>query len=198
MQKITGIVLSGGKSSRMGSEKGLCLLHNKPLVEYAIDVLKKICDPIIIGANLEDYLEFGLPVIRDEIKDIGPIAGIYSCLKTSKSEHNFVLSCDMPLISQELVQYIVSMAKGYDAVIPMFNGFPEPLCAYYNSSSIKKFATSIEKGIYKIQITAKALNTNFLTIDTSLPFYHKDMFLNVNALKELNQVEAILKNSLEK
>ena len=77
MHNITGIVLSGGKSSRMGKEKGLCLLHDKPLVKYSIDVLKKVCHPIILGANREEYIKFGLPVVKDEINNIGPISNLF-------------------------------------------------------------------------------------------------------------------------
>ena len=60
-QEVTGIILSGGKSSRLGEEKGLALFQNKPLITYAIDILTPVCDDIVISANnqLDDYAKFG-------------------------------------------------------------------------------------------------------------------------------------------
>jgi len=84
--KITGIILAGGKSSRMGMDKGFCALNGKPMVQYAIDILEQTCDSIIICSNNSDYELFDLPVIPDIIKDIGPMGGIYSGLKNSKTQ----------------------------------------------------------------------------------------------------------------
>jgi molybdopterin-guanine dinucleotide biosynthesis protein A len=90
----------------MGRDKGLCLLNGKSLVGYAIDVLKEVCHPVLISANTIDYKSFGYPVIRDKVSGIGPLGGIYSSLLKSSNELNFILSCDMPLISTDLVRYI--------------------------------------------------------------------------------------------
>ena len=64
--ELTGIILSGGQSSRMGKEKGLCLLNGKPLIEYSFDLLKKFCDSIIISSNSKDYEYLGCQIINDE------------------------------------------------------------------------------------------------------------------------------------
>ena len=143
----------------MGQDKGFCALNQKPLISYSIDVLSPICNQLMIGANSENYKKFGYPVIRDEIVDIGPIGGIYSCLRSSKTNDNFVLSCDMPLISVELIEYILSKREGFDIVIPVFKDFKEPLCAYYNKSITSGLLEAIHSNKYKIQNVIKIFKT---------------------------------------
>ena len=194
--QLTGIILSGGKSSRMGKDKGFVELNNKPLISYSIKVLSPICNQIIIGANSDNYKHFGYPVIGDEIKDIGPIGGIYSCLRSSKTNNNFILSCDMPLISAELIKYILSQREGFDVVIPVFKNFREPLCAYYHKSIITGLFNAIETNRYKIQDIIKSFRTKFLPITKDLPFYQENLFDNMNSQPDLLKIENHLsKNS---
>jgi len=190
--KLTGIILSGGKSSRMGLEKGTSLLMEKPLVEYSVDTLSQICENIIISANTSDYDYLGYPVVKDEVKDVGPIGGIYTCLKSSQTEDNIVLSCDMPLIPNILIQYIYSEKALYDAVIPVFKGFSEPMCAYYNKSITEDLLKAIHDKNYKIQDVVKEFNTKFLDIDSNFPFYQDNLFANINSPNDLKEVELLL------
>ena len=189
---ITGIILSGGKSSRMGREKGLSVLKNKPLIEYSVQVLKQVCDKIIISTNTGHYNYLRFPVIKDEITSIGPIGGLYSCLKASETEDNFVLSCDMPLISVELINYIIQNKKNYQAVIPIFGKYAEPLCAYYRKDAESILNNFIERKDYKIQNVIKKLKYKFLKIDNSLEFYHQKLFANVNTHDDLVEIEEFL------
>ena len=142
---ISGIILSGGQSSRMGKEKGLCLLNGKPLIEYSFDLLKKFCSSIIISSNSNDYEYLGCQIVKDEIQGIGPAGGICSCLRASVNDENFIMSCDMPMLTDDLIRFLLSQKKDFDALIPLFNGFPEPLCAFYHKSCIPVFKKSIEK-----------------------------------------------------
>lgn len=187
--KITGIILAGGKSSRMGMDKGFCALNGKPMIQYAIDVLDQLCDTIIISSNNADYELFEFPVIPDIIKDIGPMGGIYSGLKHSKTQHNFFISCDMPMVTVELVQHILSSKEGFDAVIPTWNNFTEPMCAYYNKNILDNLTELIQKGDYKLQSIIQNLNHRTLEITNKLDFYNDKLFTNVNCgvdLKVLN------------
>jgi molybdopterin-guanine dinucleotide biosynthesis protein A len=187
--KITGIILAGGKSSRMGKDKGYCTIKGKPMVMYAVDLLSQVCDNIIISSNNPDYKQFGYTVVEDEIKNIGPLGGIYSGLKQSTTQHNFFLSCDMPMVSAELVQYILSSKEGFDAVIPTWNNFPEPMCAYYNKDIFESLDNFIQKGQYKLQNVVKSLHHKMLEITRDLPFYNDQLFTNVNSEADLNNLQ---------
>ena len=133
-EQLTGIILSGGKSSRMGREKGLVNFRGKPLVSYAISSLEPVADTLIISINeqLKEYRRFGLAVVTDEIKGIGPMGGLHTALKYSETEHNLVLSCDMPFVSAGLMDYLYQNVQDYDIVVAMHGKDRlEPLCGYY-------------------------------------------------------------------
>ncbi len=190
--ELTGIILSGGKSRRMGKEKGTSLLFGKPLIEYAVDVITQICDEIIIGTNTNDYNYLGYQVVRDEIKNIGPIGGIYSCLKSSQTTDNIILSCDMPLVSVDLTKYILSEREDFEVVVPEFKGFPEPLCAFYNKNIIDRLLKNIHSGKFKIQEVIKQFHITRLPIDSTLPFYNEHLFTNINSPDDLKKIEKLI------
>ncbi len=190
--ELTGIILSGGKSSRMGKEKGLCWLKGKPLIEYSFDHLKNFCDSIIISSNSNEYEYLGCQIVKDEVQDIGPAGGIYSCLRASGNDENFIVSCDMPMITGDLIQYLLSQKKDFDALIPLFNGFPEPLCAFYRQSCIPVFKKSIDLGKYKIQDIIKGVNAGFVPVKPTDPFYSPLLFTNVNAPGDITDLESKL------
>jgi molybdopterin-guanine dinucleotide biosynthesis protein A len=190
--ELTGIILSGGKSSRMGKEKGMCLLQGKPLIEYSFDLLKKFCDSIIISSSSNDYQYLGCQIVKDEIQGIGPAGGIYSCLRASGNDENFIISCDMPMITGDLIQYLLSQKKDFDALIPLFNGFPEPLCAFYRQSCIPVFKKSIDQGKYKLQDIIKGVNAGFVPVKPTDPFYSPLLFTNLNTPGDISDLESRL------
>ncbi len=183
---ITGIILAGGASRRMGKDKGLCLYNGKELISYSIEILKPICDSIIISSNSpEDYLKFGLQIVEDEIKSIGPIGGIYSCLNQSANTHNLVLSCDTPYIQKESMAYILSNSKGFDIVIPQHrNSYFEPLAGYYSSRIVPQIENSIQNKDYKlINLFAKV---KFRSISTEVIPGLSLQYKNLNTPEDLN------------
>lgn len=173
----------------MGVEKGMCLIDGMPMISYALKLLGSLFSSVYIGSNNLEYNSFGYPVVPDKVKNIGPLGGIYSCLKVSPSDDNFILSCDMPLVSSDLIQYILSIRENYEVVIPMFRGYPEPLCAYYHKAIVPHIESSIEKNIFKIQDVIKVLKTKYLEIDPSLSFYREDLFINVNSPQDLEDIQ---------
>ncbi|MCF6240761.1 MAG: molybdenum cofactor guanylyltransferase, partial [Bacteroidales bacterium] len=93
---ITGIILCGGKSKRMGSNKALLQLNGKCIINYVTELLSNFCNEIIISTNSHELAFLKTELVADEFQTIGPIAGIYSALKHSKTEKNIILSCDTP------------------------------------------------------------------------------------------------------
>lgn len=185
---ITGIVLSGGKSSRMGREKGLCEFNGKMLVQYAIEALKPFCERIIIIANIAGYEKFSYEVFTDKIKDLGPIGGIYTGLSYSKTEDNFVLSCDMPMISNQLIEYILLNRKQKQIVVPSNDGYFEPLCAFYHYDIYSQLKPAIDHQEYKLVDFIKTTNFRELKIDKQLDFYHPLLFANINSDKDFQSI----------
>jgi molybdenum cofactor guanylyltransferase len=186
---LTRIILSGGQSSRIGKENGLCLLKGKPLIEHAVNLLKNICESIIISANINDYDYLNGRVVKDEESGKDTAGGIYTCLKPSNLNENFVISCNMPPLAEELIWCILHHKSKFDAVVPVFNRFPEPLCAFYQKSCIPVFKKIIETGKNKIQDIIKELNCGFIEINSKLIFYNTQLFTNVNTHEDLLMLE---------
>lgn len=185
---ITGIILSGGKSSRMGREKGFCKFKGQPLVEYAIDALTPFCNSIIIVANNKQYEIFGFEVFADKVKDVGPIGGIYTGLVQSKTDDNFILSCDMPMVSHKLIEYLLLNRKHKQIVVPGFEGNIEPLCAFYRRDVFAQIKNAIDKRKYKLADFIKSTDFEELTIDEQLDFFHPLLFANINSKKEIEEL----------
>jgi len=184
---ITGIILSGGKSSRLGEEKGLASFNGKPLISYAINVLQPICGKLIISANnqIEEYKKYGYDVVQDEVKGIGPMGGILTCLKKSESRFNLILSCDTPFMSSAVFEYLLDSADYYQIVVPMHDGFIEPLCSIFATNVLWELQHSVESGNYKMHDFFKKTDFKAIDIIPELPFYSDDLFVNINTPKEL-------------
>ncbi|MEW5819387.1 MAG: molybdenum cofactor guanylyltransferase [Cyanobacteriota bacterium] len=135
--KYTAIILAGGKSSRMGETKALLKIGNKFIIETIVDSLKPLFSEIIISSNNKELYEFlNLKIVKDDINDQGPIMGIYSSLKVSNNNINFVVTSDIPLIKIECFVKMLEYTLEYDVVIPENNGQLEPMFAIYTKRSL--------------------------------------------------------------
>jgi len=180
-KSITGIVLAGGRSSRMGSDKSMMKLKDKSLTEYAIDVLKPLCGKVVISSNNFIYEFTGCEVWPDELPDRAPMIGIYSCLKRSETDINIILSCDMPLMSTEMLEYLVANSASYDITLPVHgNHFIEPLCGIYKQSSIKILKEFIDRGNFRLNECIQAGSNQLVPIGPELSFYSPELFSNIN------------------
>ena len=125
---ITGIILAGGKSSRMGTDKGFVVYKNKAFVQHIIEALQPLVDEIIIVSNNPDYDVFGFKRVNDLIENAGPLAGVYTGLHYSKTENNLVISCDVPLINSETLSLLMEgIDDNTDVVQLESNGKSMPL-----------------------------------------------------------------------
>ncbi|MEW6009099.1 MAG: molybdenum cofactor guanylyltransferase [Candidatus Omnitrophota bacterium] len=134
---MTAIILAGGKSSRFGSDKAFIKIYGKPLIERQVKILKNIFKKIIIVTNNPGNYKFKkVKVVKDIIAGCGPLSGIHAGLVLSDSFYNFVVSCDMPNLSLDLIRYLISIKDGFDVVVPKLkNGF-ETLFAIYSKNCI--------------------------------------------------------------
>lgn len=187
--KITGIILAGGKSKRMGIDKSEIIYNNMLLVEYPINLFKNICDEIILSADSNKLHKYNYLKVPDEVGKFGPISGIYSCLKKSSNNLNIVISCDMPLISEQLLQYIIKNSEHSDLVMPFYNSHYEPLCAIYTKQLIPIIENLFIKNDYSPLSLIPLCKFKKMRIDETLSFFNKQMFSNVNTIKDLNNLK---------
>ncbi|PKB15846.1 molybdenum cofactor guanylyltransferase [Flavobacterium sp. 5] len=108
-KNVTAIILAGGKSERMGTDKGLLDLNGKPFITHICDALKPIVGSnILIISSNKEYDAFGYTRVEDIIENKGPVGGLYSALNASKTKVNLVLSVDVPFVSTELLEWLVA------------------------------------------------------------------------------------------
>lgn len=186
-KNITGIILAGGKSSRMGSDKGIVNLYGKKFIEHILEAVLPNVNEVIIIANNDNYNNLGYKVIKDKIKDCGPLGGIYTGLMNSKTENNIVVSCDIPFINSDLVKYIIENTSNADITVPVYKGNIEPLCAIYTKRTSDQIFNLIMNKDLKIQNILKYFITKELFITKMQKFYTDKLFVNINTQEELKQ-----------
>lgn len=183
--QVTGIILAGGKSSRFGSDKALFEYRGKKLVEYSIETLRPLCNEILISTNHPEKYDFtGLKTVTDKYLNSGPVGGIHACLKASSNEHNLVIGCDMPFLKQDLLLFLLKKATKHQVVIPMHNGFTEPLAAFFSRNCYEVLEESLKKNNNKILDAIQRLEVLYLDI-TRENFYDETLFFNVNFRSDL-------------
>ena len=182
---ITGIILAGGKSKRMGTDKGLVILNNKPFIEHIISVLEALVSNIIIVSDSKNYDSFGLNRIDDEIKDAGPLAGVYSGLKTSKNTYNLVLSCDIPLINKILLkQLICNNEADVDIIQVESQGQSMPLIALYKKQCEPIFYKLLSTGERRLRFAVNSCKVKTILLDASSAIFTT----NINSPEQLKQI----------
>jgi molybdenum cofactor guanylyltransferase len=181
--EISGIVLAGGKSSRMGTDKALLIFDNQTLLQRMVNLMDAFCQKIYVSGQNSDYLIGEVELIPDKISDCGPIAGLFSSLSASKTDWNLVISVDVPIVNQELLTHIISNADSCDCVVPKHDDRIEPSIAMYHRSCLPMIQEMINTGDFKLQNLVSKLNTKYLNCDELLLKYPR-MFLNVNRMED--------------
>lgn len=185
---ITGIIMAGGKSSRMGRDKGFVKIDNENLIDIAIRNLSKVCSEVIISANHPDYENCGLKVVRDQYEAIGPMGGLYSALQHNSTLLNLVLSVDLPFVNTGLLKYLIHNVQDADVVVPVTGeGRYEPLCAIYNRSVLPLIEEMIRQKDFAIRHLYSKCVINRLIITEDLPFFRPELFMNINTPADLQQ-----------
>jgi molybdopterin-guanine dinucleotide biosynthesis protein A len=184
-KNITGIILAGGKSSRMGTDKGFLQLNNKPFVRYSIAALQPLVSKILIVSDDAKYDTFGLKRITDSTKDAGPVAGIYSGLEASKTEWNLILSCDIPLITSHVLQKLINAVDDASDIIQAeSNGKTMPLIALYKRSVKTKFLELLQNDERRLRIAVNQCSFKNVALDK----VNIDATMNINTKEDFKHI----------
>ncbi|MCM3116226.1 molybdenum cofactor guanylyltransferase [Neobacillus sp. MER 74] len=164
LMKAGAIILSGGKSSRMGTNKALLKINEKTNIERMADALNlSFIDIILVTNHPEDYQFLEVKMVSDLYPGQGPLAGVHAGLLASPFETNFVVACDMPFASAELAELLVKKSSGFDAVIPIINGVQHPLFAVFQKRAADVAAQMIEAGQLRMKHLLERLNVLYVT-----------------------------------
>jgi molybdopterin-guanine dinucleotide biosynthesis protein A len=149
---LTALVLTGGRSSRMGRNKALLGLAEggPPIVALAVERLRAVADEILlVGSDPAPYAFLGLPHVPDAYAGAGSLGGIYSGLRAARNAHALAVACDMPFLNVDLLRYMADRERVYDVLIPVIEE-PEPMHAIYAQSCLPWMEEKLEEGRYRI------------------------------------------------
>lgn len=183
--KKSAVILSGGKNSRMGYEtKAFLKLNDRKFIDLIIESLKDY-DNIIVSCNkLEDYKYLKqVTLIEDEIKDIGPMGGIYSCLKKCNYNKCLFVAADMPFINKNVIDTLTYCEFNEDALVPIVNGKIEPLVAVYDKKIVHIIEELIDNNDFKIRNLLKLINVKYIEINDN------KAFININTKEEYENIK---------
>lgn len=180
--EITGIILAGGKSSRFGEDKGLYNWNDSPMIHSSIMVAQTVCSRVIIVSNDPNYKQFNIEVVQDVVKDKGPIGGIYTGLMKSSTDVNLILSCDIPLISKDVIELLLENHSAEVTLVKERDRM-HPLIGIYNRSVIPALKSAIDKEQFKLWDALKNCEVEFVSIDDS----HSHHLANINSKEDLNK-----------
>ena len=186
---ITGIILAGGKNSRMGVNKAFLKVDGIRLIDKTIDIYRRLFTEIIIVTNDPlEYLEYtDATLVTDIYKGKGPLGGLYTGLFYAKNPYAFACPCDMPFLNQDFIAYLITQIKKHDIIVPEVPEGYQPLHAIYSRNclpSIKRLLLSD-----KLKLTGFYRDMHVLSIPEAqiAPFNHNGrLFQNLNTPEDVN------------
>ncbi|WP_160045314.1 molybdenum cofactor guanylyltransferase [Paenibacillus sp. USDA918EY] len=175
---LTGVVLAGGGSRRMGQNKALLAVGNEKVIGTIIGAMTEAGLEVIIAANeqtADDYRELGRGIVYDRFPGQGPLSGIHAALHAAKTPWIIVAACDMPFVSPALFRYLVKSVEeaeaeradgdGYQAIIPVEAGRVQPLLAAYHASGLGALEDALGGGRLRMMDWLERLRVRYIPED---------------------------------
>lgn len=152
---VTGIILAGGLSRRLGRDKAVEPINGQPLIGRVMDALSRIADELVVVVNTPQRgRELPLPdsavVAVDIYPNAGSLGGIFTGLSAASNQWGIVVACDMPFLNLDLLSHLLSFRESHDAVVPVLDHRPEPTHAAYSKVCLSAIETRLEAGDLKI------------------------------------------------
>jgi len=197
-EDITAIILAGGKSSRMGSDKALLQIGGRTVIEGVVGLLQSLFPEILLSVNSPLAYEFlHLPLVQDVYRSAGPLAGIHAALRESANEKNLIISCDLPLMSREMIDVVASRPTDKALLIVRAAGYLQPFPGLYRRSLLPLLEDLLREpaGLQGVGRRRHAIHALYDRVEIEiieagdLPLYRAELFFNLN---NQNDYQAIL------
>jgi molybdopterin-guanine dinucleotide biosynthesis protein A len=200
----SAIILAGGFSRRFGSDKGLVLLAGKPLILHVIERVSDVADEIIVVVSstnqeekFENILNERAKIVIDKSESQSPLVGTMTGFETAKGEISLLLPCDSPLVSTQIVQFLLEMCTDRSAAIPRWsNGYIEPLqAAYHIKSALVAAKRALKQGNMNMRSMINNLGRVRYISTMVLEQIEPELltFFNINTIQDLKKAEILLK-----
>jgi molybdopterin-guanine dinucleotide biosynthesis protein A len=148
---FTGIILSGGKSSRMGENKAFIEIEGTPIIYRIHSLFEKLFKEIIIVTDqIGRFSNINAKIYSDLFPNKGVLAGIYTGLFFSNFQYAFCAACDMPFLKESVIRFLMKKTGGYEVVVPKTKDGLQPLHAIYSKNCLEPIKKIIEQNKFKI------------------------------------------------
>jgi molybdopterin-guanine dinucleotide biosynthesis protein A len=196
--RVSGVILAGGESRRLGRNKALLRIGGQTLIERVLESIAPIAaEVIVVVASPEQAAALPLPsekrVVSDRYPGCGSLGGIYTGLSASREPWVLLVACDMPFLNPTLLRRLMAMRRGVDAVVPRLEGQPEPLHALYSKTCLGPMERMLQAGQLKIAPLFEAVRVRYVdegTIDRIDPDHRS--FFNVNSPADVEEALGLL------
>jgi molybdopterin-guanine dinucleotide biosynthesis protein A len=194
---ITGAILAGGQSSRMGQNKALMSLGGHRLIDRVVHVLEDIFAELLLVTNRpEIYADLGVRMVSDVFPEKGSLGGIYSAISHASTPYCFIVACDMPFLQAPVIRYLIEHIADHDVVIPDVYGEMQPLHAIYNKTCLAPIRQRLDANRLKIIGFLPDLRVRIVTRGEILPLDPAlHTFQNLNTPEEFQAAEQHLRSS---
>lgn len=157
----TAAIIAGGSGRRLGgASKAFLEVGGRPIVARQLDVLRPLFGSLlVVSPSSPAFRDLGLEVVGDRVGGKGAPGGVHAALEHARTPWVFCLACDMPFVRPEAVTLLASRRAGVEAVVPVRNGFLEPLFAFYSSALRDRFARALEGGCPSLARLLETVNT---------------------------------------
>ena len=198
MTGLSGIVLAGGLSRRLGRDKAIEPFGDEPLIARVIGRLSALTNETVVVVNSEARgAELPLPdeakVAVDIYPESGSLGGIFSGLTAANNDWGFVVACDMPFLNTDLIAHMLTLREDYDAVVPLLDGYPEPTHAAYSIACLPHIESRLEAGQLKIAGFFDDVRVRYVSESEIDSFDAERLsFFNVNRPDDLERALALV------
>jgi molybdopterin-guanine dinucleotide biosynthesis protein A len=211
-EAVTGIILAGGRSARMGREKAWVDLAGRPLVRWVLDALREVTDEqVVVAREPGELAALGIPVIIDQFGRRGPLTGIHAGLKAVSTDLNLVVACDLPLVRPGLLAFLARAVGPAAAAVPYAAEGPppspgeyttareaglQPLCAAYRRRCIGPLERIMTAGSFPTATLVSVIHARVIPPEAWRP-HDPDghSFFNVNTPEDVIAAARILAQS---
>ena len=190
---VTAVILAGGVSSRMGSNKALLTVEGAPLIEKIYRTMARLFREVVLVTNTpEEYSFLPCPMVADRYPGVGPLAGLHAGLMASTGNWIFMTACDTPFLNPDVVRMICTVVGEHDAVVPVSRGGKEPLQALYGRRCLATVEQALEHGDWKLLNLLDRVRTRFVTLKELAAIPGAELsFCNVNTPEEYERLCAV-------
>ncbi len=192
---MTGVVLAGGASRRMGRDKAFLELDGRPLIEIVVERMASVCaEVLVVAGDVRPYAGLGARLVEDHFRGVGALGGLHAGLEAATHELSLIVGCDMPFLNPDLLRAFVGWVEGFDAAVLRHGeeGYLEPLHGAYGRACLPVIEEAIHAKRRRIVSFLSHVRVHYVSVNEVAPF-DPDLhsFRNVNTPQEWETAQAI-------